>query len=246
MNPKNVFVTTVAVLFVLAVAGCATRSISNSEVIPARTNSYCPEVTSSYKGELSEFNVLGVHPNQTISEEDIKSALSASKLIRFKPASRILLIQSGAQFPDQPMITALSSAFSVSGFSGVPEETVTETSDYAKSLRLAAARAGASGIVVYWGVLETGTENLVTKAVSWVPIVGGVLPDESQKMRIRLKVAVIDVATGTWDMVYPEPHNDTAASGYFTRYSTDQGQVAKLKEVAYTGTATILKARFVE
>jgi hypothetical protein len=101
-------------------------------------------------------------------------------------------------------------------------------------------------VVVYWGVLETGTEILATKAISWVPIVGGVLPDETQKMRIRLKVAVIDVATGTWDMVYPEPLNDTAASGHYTRYSSDQGQVSKLKDAAYSATAALLKARFVD
>ena len=35
-----------------------------------------------------------------------------------------------------------------------------------------AARGGYEKIVVYWGILETAQENLETKAVSWVPIVG--------------------------------------------------------------------------
>jgi hypothetical protein len=234
------------VTLLVTVAGCATRSISNSEVIPDRAGRYCVNEGSAYKGELSEFNVLGIRPDESISDEQIKSALEASKLVRFKPGSRVLLIQSGAQFPDQPMVKALSGPFTVSGFSGVPESGSSATSDYAQSLRLAAARAGATGVMVYWGVLETGTENLATKAISWVPIVGGVLPDETQKMRIRLKVAVIDVVSGTWDMLYPEPLEDQAASGHYTRYTSDQEQVAKLKEAAYNATATLLKARFME
>ena len=51
-----------------------------------------------------------------------------------------------------------------------------------------------------------------TKAVSWVPIVGGIIPDESQEMRIRLKIALIDVATGQWDAFSPKPIQDTSAS----------------------------------
>lgn len=246
MGTENRRLSALAIVLAIILAGCSTRSISNSEVIPEHGSRYCDVPGSGYRGELSEFNVLGVRPDEPVSDEEIRSALEASKLIRFKPGSRILLIQSGAQFPDQPMVAALSGPFTVSGFSGVPEGGNSQTADYAKSIRLAAARAGAAGVVVYWGVLETGTEILATKAISWVPIVGGVLPDETQKMRIRLKVAVIDVATGTWDMVYPEPLNDTAASGHYTRYSSDQGQVAKLKDAAYGAAAALLKARFVD
>jgi hypothetical protein len=237
-----------SLIFVLA--GCATRSISNSDDHANSSRWHYGCADAPYKGELSEFNVLGVRPNLDISDQDIQSALKASKLIRFKPGSRILLIQSGAQFPDQGMVAALSSTFSVAGFNGVPEHGDQGgdhgSDDYAKSLRLTAARAGATGLVVYWGVLETGTENLATKAISWVPFVGGAVPDQTQKMRIRLKVAVIDVVTGTWDMVYPEPLNDSATSGEYTRLSSDQAQVAKLKEAAYKATGALLKTRFVD
>lgn len=62
--------------------------------------------------------------------------------------------------------------------------------------------------MVYWGVLESARENLSTKVVSWVPILGALVPDENQRMRIRLKVALIAVKTGHWSMFSPEPFDD--------------------------------------
>lgn len=41
------------------------------------------------------------------------------------------------------------------------------------------------------------------KVVSWVPILGALVPDENQRMRIRLKVALIDVKSGKWEMFSP-------------------------------------------
>ena len=112
------------------------------------------------------------------------------------------------------------------------------------ALRLVAAKGGYETIVVYWGILETAQENFVTKAVSWVPIVGGVIPDESQRMRIRLKVAVIDVKSGQWEMFAPEPLTDEAISGSYGRVASDQAQVDLLKEDAYKAAVQQLVDRY--
>ena len=112
------------------------------------------------------------------------------------------------------------------------------------SLRLAAAKGGHEKILAYWGLLETAQKELGTKAVSWVPIVGGAIPDEKQEMRIRLKVAVVDARSGRWDMFSPEPYQDIAASGQYTRESSDQGQVALLKARAYETAAEGLVKRY--
>jgi hypothetical protein len=93
-------------------------------------------------------------------------------------------------------------------------------------------------------VLETGRESLVTKVVSWVPFVGGIVPDETQRMRIRLKVALVDVETGRWEMFVPEPFEDTDISGRYSRISSDQAQVAVLKEKGYTAAAEDLAKRY--
>jgi hypothetical protein len=63
-------------------------------------------------------------------------------------------------------------------------------------------------------------------------------------MRIRLKVAVIDVRTGNWSMFSPEAYSDTALSARLNRGASDQEQVALLKEQAYKATAEQLVARY--
>src|SRR6266487_7052602 len=107
-------------------AGCASkRSISNSAYRdpprdPRRAPVESSDPGSEYRGELSEFDVLGVVRDQTPFEEDIQQALDKARPIRLKPASTILLIQSGAMFPDGPMVAELSKHFRVVPFSGRP------------------------------------------------------------------------------------------------------------------------------
>jgi len=131
-----------------------------------------------------------------------------------------MLIQSGAVIPDEAMTRELEKCYNVSVFSGVPQQEPGVPGAYAGALRLAAARGWNETLLVCQGLLETGRENLTTKVVSWFPVVGGILPDESQRMRIRLKVAVIDVRTGCWEMFTPEPFEDLDTSGRLTRVSS--------------------------
>jgi hypothetical protein len=137
------------------------------------------------------------------------------------------------------MIAALDRYFAVIPFSGVPladHEITTakpapadEAQAYGHGLRLIAARGGADLIFCYWGVLESAAEDEATEGVSWLPVIGGVIPDQTQLMRIRLKVAVIDVKTGSW----PAPFTDTALSATANRAVADQAPVEKLKAEAY-------------
>lgn len=232
----------IAIALLSLMAGCATRSISNSDYNAGRYYGG----NALYQGELSEFDMLGIRAGGDVSDSEIQQALADApdrKLL--KKGDDILLIQSGAIFPDEEMLKHLEQTFSVSVFTGVPEKGKAEGESYSKSLRLAAARAGIGTIVAYWGILESGTVNLATKTVSWVPIVGRALPDESQTMRIRLKVAVVDVATGQWEIFTPETFDDKAVSGRINRESADQAQVAQLKSAAYESAAKELTARFV-
>ncbi|MBI1176946.1 hypothetical protein GC207_05850 [bacterium] len=53
-------------------------------------------------------------------------------------------------------------------------------------------------------------------------------------MRLRLKLAVIDVRTGSWTVVSPASFVDKSSwSNRFDRDRSDQKQVQKLKELAY-------------
>jgi hypothetical protein len=231
----------IAAGFILA--GCAsTRSISNSGYRQPDTAPRHPvrsghvDSAFAYRGELSEFDVLGVSRNQTAFDEDIQQALDAAKSIRLKPQSTLLLIQSGAMFPDPPMVDGLSRSFRVVPFSGVPPGQGNDAEgnfNFSKSLRLAAARAGAETIVCYWGILESVEEKFPTKTVSWVPLVGWVVPDERERMRIRLKVALLDVRTGNWSVFSPPPSDSKTPSLGPRRAVADQKLVERLKRQTY-------------
>ena len=228
------------------VVGCTTRSISDSGY-PGHGYYGAKQSNPFYKGEISEFDVLGVDPDSSITDDDIDTVLHESprrKLLR--KGHSILLIQSGAIIPDQEMIEQMEKSFSVSVFTGVPEKDKKENQSYSKSLRLSAAKAGIGTIVVYWGILESGIEDLATKSVSWLPIVGSAVPDEAQKMRIRLKVAVIDVRSGQWEIFTPRRIDDKSYSGRFNREHSDQEQVASLKAAAYENASNGVVARFIK
>ena len=246
------------------VAGCSTsnRSISHAEY-PEQAqacdwNAPRPIAVSDpdfqYRGELSEFDVLGISRDEFTSEADIKRALEASQPVRLRPGSTILLIQSGALFPDGPMVSELSKHYRVVPFSGVPNlrrvgssTFQTESADpetYSKSLRLTAARGGTDFIVCYWGMLHSENDRLPTKTVSWVPLVHWLVPDEKQQMRIQLKVALVDVRSGSWSVFSPKQFENARITTSPTKGAVDQQQVERLKKLAYEASVTELVQKY--
>lgn len=238
------YAATISVLLaVLALQGCGVRSISDSGY-QAEAGRLQHANHSLYKGELTEFEVLGINPTASVSQEEIQRALENRQQFSLPKGSSVMLIQSGAIMPDDSMIQALEAHYRVSAFSGIPAGQ--GDTSHAAALRLAAARGNCAKILVYWGILETAQKDMSTKAVSWVPIVGSIIPDESQEMRIRLKMALIDVATGQWDAFSPKPIQDTSASARYTRASSDQQQVAALKAQAYAELARDIVKKYAE
>lgn len=237
----------------LLLTGCQTRSISDSGYDRDRYGN-----SSAYRGELTEFEVLGVEPDRPISDETIAQELKNSHPVTLQPTSNILLIQSGADFPDAAMMDLLAQRFHTTAFSGQPgadrrpswrDRPVTDpaaekrpANSYSQSLRLAAARGGYDKIICYWGVLESEHVNQATKFVSWVPLVGYAIPDKRENMRLRLKAALIDVATGQWTLINPPPVASTSLSSIYSRRDTDQSLVAALKDQGYKQLAAILLA----
>lgn len=224
----------------ILLAGCGTRSISNSDFDHRYNYAGRGGQMGGYAGELSELDVLGVAADSTITEADISAALRSSGGARLTRTSKILLIQSGADFPDAPMLNAMRQQFAVAPFSGKPQTKPDNAPAYAKALRLAAARGGYDKVVCYWGVLESERKNKVTSVVSWVPIVGYLIPDERENMRIQLKAAIVDVASGRWSIAVPPPTASTSLSSILSRRETDQDLVAKLKEQGYRDLAQTL------
>ena len=212
----------------LLVAACGTRSISDSDY--RQPYGWGRPANPFYKGELTELDVLGAAPKQEATEANISRALAAASAPRIRRGDKLVLIQSGAPVPDNPMIEEASRYFSVAPFSGIPP---TDKSGMAESLRLRAAQGGYRFIVCYWGVLESAQEDKEGKVVSWVPIVGSFVPDQKQKMRIRLKALLLDVATGGWKMLTPQGQDDAGYNSRWSREATDQKLVEALKERGY-------------
>jgi hypothetical protein len=231
-------------------AGCGAnkRSISNS-AYQAPPSGYAGPPSAAaidspfaYRGELSEFDVLGVTRGAPASDTEIQQALASAKRVRLREGNSILLLQSGAIFPDGPMVTELSKHFRVVPFTGVPPASRVgyngpfergDAGNFARSLRLAAARGGNDMIVCCWGVLESENAKLAGKTISWVPVVKWAVPDEREHMRIRLKLALVDVRTGDWSVLSPEPVDDSRISRSPRREVADRKLVESLKQRAY-------------
>lgn len=204
---------------ILAIAasltGCAVRSISNPERPWGGGN-------TTYAGELSDFDVVGV---------DAAGASGTQGEVQLRPRQRVLVIQSGAAFPDERMLTGLGAQFDVGAASGIPTPELA-----GQGMCQAAARGGFDAIVAYWGILESSEQVTGGVAASWVPIAGMFVPDSSQRMRIRLRIVVVDVHTGRWRTLLPPPIDDERASSMVTRGSSDRDQVELLMAAAIPAT----------
>jgi len=233
------------------VTGCSrTRSISNSGY-----DDHGPSLPGAavfgYRGEIDEMDVLGLEPGQAISEAQIQSALNRAHPVELRRGDVVLVVQSGAVFPDGPMIAELEKNFKVVPFSGSPAQDRSACflperrgGQYARMLRLAAAQAGAKAIVCYWGALESAEKDLPTKSISWIPVMNWTLPDRVQQVRLRLKMAVIDVQSGSWSMFSPEVRESDGMTTRKFRKANDQCRVEQLKQEAYASAARELTEAF--
>ena len=241
---------TFVTLFIAGVTLCGctrTRSISHSGYNDSSSMSYFAQRPDGsdpgfeYRGELSEFDVLGITRGAVTSDTEIERTLAAANQVRLRPGDSILLVQSGAIFPDGPVASELAKHFRVMPFSGLPPAPTFKdgkimsrnAEGFSKSLRLAAARGGNDMILCYWGILESENAKLPTRTISWVPIVNWMLPDEREHMRIRLKMALVDVRTGNWAMFSPTPIEASRISILPRRNVADPKLVEGLKQRAY-------------
>ena len=103
----------VCLTLTVLLTGCQTRSISNSGYSGGY---YCGGGDPFYRGELNEFDLLGIVPKESITDEQIGKALDASARVTLRKGSSVLLIQSGAMQPDKPMLDAMEKHFAVVPF----------------------------------------------------------------------------------------------------------------------------------
>ena len=178
-------------------------------------------------------DLLGASGGAT--EAQIHDALhgSAPGGVRAPLGSALLVVQSGASSPDSIMLAAIEKSYRVSAFSGRTATDHHRDGSLGRDLRLAAARNGCTHVLCYWGKLESIKNDEVTKTVSWVPIVGGLVPDEHRYTRLRLRAMLIDVASGRSVMLTPPAAENAALSSALTRSGSQDKQTYDLKSRAY-------------
>jgi hypothetical protein len=203
-----------------------------------RTADLSSDQTYKKKGksspQLAENEVLGLQAHGSASDSDIRRILDETRSFNLREQSNVLLVQSGAHHPDNEMIQALSKHFTVVPNSGIPSDLrAEEEGDVSKALRLAAAHAKAETIIVYWGKVEMKRDDLPTGLVSWVPVVDFIVPDEYQKVRMHIKVALIDVRTGQWATFRTEPIEDQMLTTRYAREKAPNWPLKSIKERMY-------------
>jgi hypothetical protein len=186
----------------------------------------------SHVPQLDENDVLGLK-SAAATDEEIRSVLEQTRTVRIAPGSKVLLVQSGASHPDSAMIGELSRHVAVVPHTGIPGEVNGGEGGAGKALRLDAARSSAETLVVYWGKLELFRDDLVTSIVSWVPVVDLAVPDEYQKVRMQLTVAVVDVRTGNWATFRTEPVEADALTTRYARERSPKLSLERTKERLY-------------
>jgi hypothetical protein len=223
----------------LLLGGCATRSISDSGYHGDSGYGHGGGGSPYYKGELSEFDVLGIDVGRAATDEEIAQQLEKRQKVGMRKGGVMMVIQSGAIIPDDDMVKALDQHFSVVPFAGVPlvrpeqvgnytvasntspKVTDERVTNYARALRLAAAKSGAEVIFCYWGMLESASEREPTAVV-----------------------AIIDARSSQWSMFSPDAYTDAAFSAERNRAASDQRQVQLLKAQAYKAAVEAFIARY--
>jgi hypothetical protein len=188
-------------------------------------------VTSQSSVGLKEQDLLAP-ADQKISEETIRGALTENQRIRLTRNEAILVAQSGNETPADPLYSELAKRLHLIPFTGVRTKLATESNEPAKVLRLAAARAGAKTVLVFWEVLETERKDLITQTVSWLPVLDLVVPDEIDHLRIHYKFGLMDVRTGVASSLASKTLQGTALNTAFRRAHHDSSNMDALKRKA--------------
>jgi hypothetical protein len=221
----------------LMLSACETTSISNPGTGSGRGGDRL------YRGELQAMDVLGLPVGQ-ISEAEIRAAFGGGGgPVRVPAGTRVMLVQSGALVPDAALVEALSAHCEVLPFTGQPERGSGDegVKDASKRLRLAAARAGAARVVVVWGKLETARQDNEGNLVSWLPLVGQVVPDGQVATRLTLSAVVMETVGGRWGSVSPPPTERRFHSSQLRHSGQWARQVEELKAESYPKLAAMLR-----
>lgn len=230
-----IFRLVIALALAGGLSGCKVSSI-DAKKNEKRT---IPVVTTS---QLTEQDVFGNEATLNISEEDIQDALGGEQIV-VPVHSSVILVQSGNQAPEAVMQQEMSKYYTVSTFPGIPanknvafcnkDAVDTENMNYMQALRYIAAKGKQRAILVYWGRLETGRFDPVTKGVLWSEYKNEKLTRGDTIYRYLLRFAVVDVATGEWATYSPTNYEYSKQVSFTDFNGITEQQLIQLKAKTY-------------
>lgn len=197
--------------------------------VPLANTGFSDTSDSRYMFEEKELNELAMLTPPRLLEG--KAAPYKAGGVHLERGASILLLQSSAQYPEHALVRALSDHWEVSPLDATNKR-IREQNDNGL-IRNIARSGGNSHVVVCWGVVETMDSNLLTRNVSWVPMLGWGLPDKETDVKVQVKFAVIDVVSGRWRLVQPKPLITTYQSSIMTRQGQGKTEVEAIKEELY-------------
>ncbi len=205
----------ILIIITIFVFGCTTSNRSISQ--------YQHGYNTSYRGEISQLNF--------IKEISISKATGSNTPIYISEEERVMVMQSGQLHPDSSLLVHLDTECNAIPISGIPEK----NKDLVPNVTLldAARAGGVTKIMAYWGNVETSIKPKHSKMVSWIPIAGYYVPDESQKMRVTISAIVSDVSSGRWFNFTAHSSETEISHSIYTARRKDSEQVEKLKAEAY-------------
>jgi hypothetical protein len=154
---------------------------------------------------------------------------AAGAPVRLAEGERVIVLQSGQIRPDASLLAELEGRCEAVPMSGVPSQHAVG----GRSLRQAAQAGRVAKIFAYWGSIETDVQPMGTKAVSWVPVAGWYIPDESQRMRVLVSGIVADVVSGRWADFHALSDETEISRSFMNSQWRDAQQVEELKKQAY-------------
>ncbi len=213
---------------ILCLASCATTSLSDPD-------------GRGHSADLDLYDLTGQSRKTGVSEADIAAARRGGGRVGSLPrkGARVLLVQSGAYQPDKELLAAFQPYCQPVMWDG----RATELSEAEKKsggggsmgrrLRLAAAQQDCSHVIVVFGEIQSESRELATSAVSWVPVVGHIIPSEHSGTRLLVQGLIMETASPRYAMAAAAPRETSGITTDAGSSGVNGRRARQLKAEAY-------------
>jgi hypothetical protein len=189
--------------------------------------------------DLSLYELTGQAAAEGVTEGQIAATLSGGGRAGSLPrrGARVLLVQSGAHQPDEELLAAFRPWCQPVIWDGrAPEKDDgkrTAGGAVGRRLRLTAAQQGCTHVIVVFGEIQSDSKSLPTSAVSWVPIVGNIIPSERSGTRLLAQALILETGRPRYSTVSARPQQATGITTDDGSYNINSKRAPKLKAKAY-------------